>query len=199
VTFTAEVITRRKVAALAAFGLEDKTIADALLLTVPAVELIKLTPEYLQAYSEKTNERLNRAMDVEEGWDAVEEAAIAKTMDALKYNADPRFALQAAAVANRAVRRTPTAHKVLDASRSNAMIILSMNKKYIDGVTTTEQSATIIVEGPATNAPKKRVDMPSPSRVAQLLSLTGAELGAPRNEMAEFAARHGIDADLLDE
>jgi len=198
-----DIQTRKKVAGLAAYGLADKTIADSLFLSEAQMEEVKASEEYKLAYSEKLMERAETAIVLEEGWDGVETAAVAKVLQGLQYSSDPRFALQAAAIANRAVRRTPKAHQTIDASKAGGMIILSMNKRMIDGNKVSEQSATLVIEQNGNNVSqlaKKRTDIPSPKRVAEILGI--AQNRGPEkvlDELEQIAEAHGIDRALFED
>lgn len=210
VMLLADEITIKKVAALAAYSMTDQMISDALMISLETVAEIKVTSDFRTAYAEKLSERANRAIDLEEGWDAIETQAIIRTMESLKFNTDPRFALQAAAIANRAQRRSPAPNRTIDASRAGNMIVLTMAKKFVDKATGDETTQTMVLEaregtsngsgsGPS-NLPKRRADLPTPAKVAAMLKIGKASAqDTVLAELEEAVGMNGIDKSLFED
>lgn len=189
-----EVKLRRKAGVLAAFGLQDKAIADTLFLSLEQVAIIKETLEFKESCAKQMGERTQRLIDLEEGIEAVETQAVARILSQLQYSADPDFALRAFAVANRAVRRAPASvGRVIDASNVGNVITLTVNKNYI-----TQNNATVQVEGgDAKEIPRKASDISSPKRLGEILQVTHKQ--TQQEEIAKMAEAVGISLDELDE
>ena len=177
-----DAITRQRAGNLAAYGFIDTQIADTLLLNMDQVAAVMQTPEFHEAKSKALAERTQRQIDLEEGWDAVEEKALASILETLQYNRDPRFALGAAAIANKAVRRTPGGNgKVINAAKAGNVIVLQMNNKFVQKVQQQSEDGEVVDVSPrpVTQIPKKRSDVPTPNAVSTLLGIVTA------NKMAE--------------
>lgn len=169
---TLPVVTRRRVAALAAFGLLDQQIADVQLLTVEQVIVCKKCDEYIEAYAKSVNERMQMQMDLAEGWDAVEERALSQVYQTLEYNRNPQFALLAARIANQAKRSQSQGQdqRVIDNAPVNNVITLNLNKVYINNVQKSEIPIVNQEKRALADIPKKRFDVPNPKQVENLLS-----------------------------
>jgi hypothetical protein len=198
--------TCRRVGALAAYAVGEKQIQDALLLTDEMMEQVKASPVYLQALAEKSLERAEHSIAVSEGWDGVEQLGIGKVLKALEYNVDPAFALQAAAIANRAKRAT-TPHKTINAVNTGRVVILSMNRKFVDGRQVSEDRAVMTVEGrDMKSVPRRQADLPSPRKVTDMLQISKQRSAVEAlvreetaMEMDELAGKYGIADELFDE
>jgi hypothetical protein len=197
-----EIKLRRKAGVLAAFGLSDKTIADTLFLSLEQVSEVKASVEFRESCAKQTEERTQRLIDLEEGWDAVEQQGVAQVMQALQYSRDPDFALRAAAVANRAQRRAPASvGRVIDASNVGNVITLTVNKNYVTNITAGNAEAShAVIDAEATakgEIPRKSSDVSSPKRLGELLQLESQkEKNAKIMKQAEIL---GISLDELDE
>lgn len=198
----AEAKLRRKAGVLAAFGLNDKAIADTLFISLEQVAQIKETVEFKESCAKQTYERTQRLIDMEEGIDSVESMALARIMTTLQHSTDPEYALRAFAVANRANRRAPASlDRVIDASKVGNVITLTVNKNYINHVTNNEggQSHAIVetqkrIQG---EIPRKASDVSSPKRLSEILDVkTEREKEAQVLKLAEMV---GISIDELDE
>ena len=110
-------------------------------------------------------ERIEDEQNTNLGWDAVERDAIGIVLDNLKWNKDPRFALAAAAQANKAVRRGKNPNVPLDASNGvRAVINLQMN--FVKHLEKSTQEARVIDE---TAFEQKMVDCMEPAKIESLL------------------------------
>lgn len=165
-----DAITRARIGSLCAHGLTDAQIADVLILTNEQVLACKSSEEYLTAYSKVAEELIQRQIDLSEGWDAVETKGIEQVLQTLEYNRDPKYALAAAVMANKAQRRKNQAGNapVIDASQTgkNNIIILNINKNYVNNVGESK-TINIIDREPAK---QKISDLPSPKVIDQLLA-----------------------------
>lgn len=170
-----DAVTRARAGSLSAHALSDQEIADILLLSIAQINAIKDTLEFKAKYAEVANAVIQRQVDLEEGWDAVEEKALAQVFQTLEYNRDPRYALIAAKTANDANRRSTKKRdpRVIDNSKpqQNNTVILNLNKNYIVNKTNEAgTNATIDLTPRVTATERKIADLPSPKDVENLLA-----------------------------
>lgn len=196
--------TCRKAGTLAAYGLTDRAISDALLLSQEQTAYARQSDAFKVSFSKQSSERAQRLIDLEEGWDALEERALSTVLETLKFNKDPRFALQAAFTANKANRRTPGANgRVIDATKAGNIIILTMNQGYIDKAKTGEGRAVIDVnarEIEARDIPKRSHDVLTPQKVTDLLVPGNSRRKATMaDELEQQLAIAGVSFDLVED
>lgn len=160
-----------RAASLSAKGMLDTQIVDILLLTDHQLKALKTTDAFKLKYSEEATKAIERQFDLEEGWDSLEEEALGIMLDTMRVVRDPKFALQVAAVANRAERRAKnkdTAPKVVDGSnKTQNIVILNLNRNYINK---SGDAKTIDVTARPAQIPLKQSDVPAPKLVDQILS-----------------------------
>lgn len=199
-TEDAETKQRRKAGVLAAFGLTDKDIANTLFLSIEQVVAIRETPEFRESCAKQTQERTQRLIDLEEGWDSIESLSTAQVLQHLMYSRDPEYALKAAITANRAHRRSPSSMgRVIDASNVGNVITLTVNKNYITNVTQDgKRNGTIDLQAvDAQEIPRKASDISSPKRLTEILQVNAAS--KEQEKIARLAEAVGISLDELDE
>lgn len=190
--------------ALAAYQFGPQEICDVLQITAEQVLFAKGTVAYAEAFADKAREKAMQQIDISDGWDGVEANAIAKVLAALKHSEDPKYALLAAGLANKAKRRTGMTARTIDANRVGGIVHISLNQKFVTNVQ--NNGGQINVEngsqtgsrsersdGPDTNTragqpqlPKKIRDMPTPKQVTDLL--------APSRPLLEKMRERKIDA-----
>lgn len=195
--------TCKKAGSLSAYGLGDRQIADALLLNEGQVAWAKSTQEFRDSFAVAAQSRAERAIELEEGWDALESRALATVLETIEHNRDPKFALHAAFVANKAARKSPSsAGRVIDAAHSGNVIMLQINQKFVTKIQTGETQATLDIT-PAGDRlvplPKKSHDVPTPKKVGALLGIV--DKAAQRNdvdELIEQCKQAGITIELLE-
>ena len=194
-----DIATCKKVGVLAAYGLSDRDIADALLLSQEQINYARNSDHFKQAYSRQAQDRAQRAIDLEEGWDAVESTGLATVLETMRTNRDPRFHLQAAFVANRARRRSPASiGRVIDAGKAGNVIMLTMNKNYIS---TNNKGGEISIRAQTNPAelPRKMSDVLSPKRVGELLQAPKNEFETMKNDLMQQLDNAGVSVDLLED
>lgn len=164
-------ITCRRIGTLIAYGFSDLQVCDALLVTQPQLDWAREQEEYKKSFAQYAKERLQRQMDVSDGWDAVEEKAIEHVLQTLEYNRDPAYALAAAKIANQAKRHAASTSngRVLDTRDKGKVIVLQMNKTYIDN-RSGDGGLNVATRDPGRALVRKQSDVPSPKTVSQLLS-----------------------------
>lgn len=94
-----------KLAKLAYDGASTKAIAQCFNVEEGQILEIIETPEYRKQLAGVTEDNLEKAALLDMGWDGVEEYAISSVLNTLQNNPDPDYALKAASLANRAIRR----------------------------------------------------------------------------------------------
>lgn len=173
---TVDVTSRVRAGSLAAHGLTDQAISEVLLLTLEQVRSCRECDEFKKKYAEVAEDQIQKQLDLAEGWDAVEESAVKQVLQTLEYNRDPKFALAAANVANKAERRKQTRDKApaLDASKvagGAQIIVLKLNQNFINNQRDGDDAKLIdVTTFDKNNIPRKQVDLPSPKAVEEFLS-----------------------------
>lgn len=166
--------------ALEAYGFSESDIAATLVLSIEHIKFAKTTPAYQEMLKKKSIERAETQIDLTEGWDTFEKNSLAKAIQALEWNNDPKFAILAARVANQAKRPVGSrGNATLDPNNAGRVVHLSLNTKFVQRVTVINQghpgdlpspiNDTIIEQTPQ-RAPVKKVNMPSPRQVTDLLA-----------------------------
>lgn len=190
--------TCARAGSLACYGLSDRAIANSLLITIEQVAAIKATEPFKKAFSEKAQERQQRLMDLEDGWDTVEEKALAHVLQNLEYNCDPRYALLAARTANSATRRSPSAGgRAIDATRAGNVIVLSLNQNFINRTAVSPNAAVLDISPVQDDAAKRRVDLPTPKRVSEILQVGKTLRGGNLSEIDQACAEAGVDPSMF--
>lgn len=169
--------TRARAGSLAAHGLLEQQIADILMLSLEQVLACKNSEEYKNKYAATADEIIQRQIDLADGWDTVEEKALSHmldTLDTLEFNRDPNYALAAARAANQANRRTPKSqNRVIDSGasgRTNNVIVLQLNKTYINASQQSDSSAIIDITNKVAPASRQIADLPTPKSIDNLLA-----------------------------
>ncbi len=94
-----------KLARLAHGGTSMKAISQ--IFNVDESKILQLieTSEYSKSLSEVAGEEAEKAALLDKGWDGIEELAMSNVVNALRHNPDPDYAIKAASLANKAIRR----------------------------------------------------------------------------------------------
>lgn len=187
---TVDIHTRWRAASLSARGLLDGQIADILLLSDAQMAAIKVSKEFREKYSEDATKAIDQAIALEEGWDTLEDEALAALVQTMKYNKDPKFMLAVAATANRAERRSKNKGmepKIIDASAAlqNNILIFNINRNYVDKA---GEDRTLDITPRPAQIPLKQSDMPAPKLVDAILS--------PAKEKTEISATDAQVSDI---
>lgn len=194
--------TCARAGALAVYGMADRAIADTLLISVEQVLLIRQSDEFKKAFATKAQERQQRLMDLEDGWDTVEEKALSAVLENLEYNRDPRYALLAARTANSATRRSPSSTgRVIDARQSGNVIVLTLNQNFIQKTAVSPNAAVLdVTPAPARGENAKRqVDLPTPKRVSEMLQIGGKNRSQAADEIDQACIEAGVDRSMFEE
>jgi hypothetical protein len=117
--------------------------------------------------AKQETQRLDQADLMNRGWDSVEEEALGTVVQHLRANPDPDFALRAASVANKAVRRNGNGVPVLNGT-TTATATIQLSVQFIEKL----QQMQVGME--ALQQAAKRVDMLPWTEAEKLL--TGFQL-----------------------
>lgn len=122
--------------------------------------------EFQAIQSEILREKHESDTTRDQGWDRLEETALANVLETMQWNKDPEFALKAAMIANRANRRTARpANQALQApANAGSRAVISLNLAFIQRL----QSGAL---QPRTleMVPNKQSDVLSPTTVENAL------------------------------
>lgn len=177
--------TIEKLVTLRMQGVPDNQICDLYSLTAPEYEKIQKDEEYIDLLCEKTTEGLVNQHERNAGWDDVEDQALVNVLGHLEKDIDPDFALRAAAVANKAVRRRANNTPVTGAAGVRAVI--SLSTQFIDKVdgNMVIQHRQVALEQSA----ERIVDMPDMQQAMEILRpKTEAQL-ADQKDMQELMGK----------
>lgn len=188
-------VTRKRCGELAAYGMPTTQIADVVLITYAQANAIVESVEYKEAFAKVAQDRAQRKIDLEDGWDAVEERALSAVLQTLEFNRDPHFSLMAARVANNAKRHKVgnEEHKVIDVEKvGSTVVVLNMNRTYINNAKG-ETGELNVVTRDITQIPEKRIDMMSPKVVEHMLRPPTEITAVPLDEYRRGALEHAIN------
>jgi hypothetical protein len=156
-------------AAMVVAGVPDYQLADVFGISQQDVAITKQSREYLEVFSKLSNERYEQDSELDGGWDLIEENAIVQIANALKRTCDPNFALRAAMVANKAVRRTRGNNGTnlnpdpLNAGRAGTVVI-NMSAVFM------QRMEQIRATRPEEQVPSRVIENISQGRVHELLT-----------------------------
>lgn len=195
---TVDAATCARVASLAAHGLSDGAIVDTLLLSIDQVLAVKKTDAYKQKYSDTASDIIERQVNLDEGWDLIEEQSVAILAKTLEYNRDPKFALFAAKTANAVKRRGKSAIEtapIINAQKTTNVISITLNRNFITKNSNGEERKTIDIMPRQAEQPLKIVDLPSPKSVESLLAPVRTKGRAVFDELEEAMNIAGVFQD----
>jgi len=153
----------------------DGQIARALGLNEKRLQQIRELPDYQAVVERLQIEALEQAQTLNQGWDAVEDEALGTVLETLRANPDPEFALRAAAMANKAVRRGNRGNAALPGGAVAATVI-NLSTVFVQRLQQLNMQVnypTGVAGDGASNG--KRVDSLDPGSATRLLEQTEAE------------------------
>lgn len=178
-----------RIVAMAAMGVPEGQIADAVGISAGRLTQIKQNELFQEALSKEMAKRLKERADLDQGWDGVEKAALQIVHDTLKWNKNPDFALKAAMLANRAVRRGGSMLNQPLKSDAGPRVVINLNPTFIqrlqeanNGAISMAQIDQKTIDGNLQTAPMKQVNLLQPGRVEQLLKPPGNEFAVAVEE-----------------
>ena len=157
----AELIER--VAKYATMFVPNEQIGRATGLSTGQLAKVMALPEYTTVLEQISSEQLEQNDTLNRGWDAVEDQAVTIVLQTLQANPDPDYALRAATVANKAVRRGAGANPLQGNTSAVAHISLPvMFVQYLQQLSIGSVNVNLAAE-------TKRVDTLSAGNVERML------------------------------
>lgn len=161
----------KKIAGMMALNCSQAEIARATSLTDGRISQIVNDAIFQEHFKEQAAELTEQQELINQGWDAVEEKAIAGVLAVLQWNKDPDYALRAAAVANKAQRRGSDARQPLGVANAGPQVIVNMPIAFLEKTSELQVTPSSDQDLP----PKKQVSALRPSQVETMLG--GSETG----------------------
>lgn len=112
-------------------GVPDEQIAAACNIAVKQLDTLRATEKYNAQMAEIVAEDFDKQQVLNGGWDMVENLAMNKVVDHLQRVPDPDYALRAAALANKAVRRGKTQGETI-AFQPGQQAIINVSLNFAD-------------------------------------------------------------------
>lgn len=158
-----EIFTR--IAKLKGMEVPEHQIAAAVGLDEEKLAVILASEKYKAKFSELQLGKYDRHETLNEGWDTVEDDALATVLTYLKTTNDPEYALKAAAMANKAQRRGAHANVPINGGVQAAAVI-QLNAVFVKKLQMLRGGQP---DGALINGNGKRVDAMDVSRVQKLM------------------------------
>lgn len=166
-----------KVVNLDAQGVANSQIAEAIGISVDVIQAWQDREDYQKKLLDLKTQTIEKDKHFDDQWDSIEKRAIDIVRDNLKHNLDPNFALKAALLANKAIRRGRPGNTPLNGS-GGPKAVITLNQVFIArlqnppaqmGELTAQQinHQNQLLDGSAVSA--KVVNMLNPKEVEQLL------------------------------
>ncbi len=112
-------------------GFDSKTISDLLGVTQEEVEAVREVQLYKNMLLLMKVEQSKGRINVDSGWDGLEEVALGRLFERVQLERDPEFLLKVAAVANKAQRRIRP-NNVLDPAAAGTRIPLTLTRRTVE-------------------------------------------------------------------
>lgn len=147
-------------------GVSADQIATAVNLPVGKIVEIQETEKYKAALAEIAQEAFDRVDVANQGWDMVENLAMNKVVEHLQRAPDPDYALKAAALANKAVRRGKHTNDTIGVL-PNQQAIINVSLNFADKL---QRDFAITPKAKNELIPKKDDNFLPPRQVTELLT-----------------------------
>lgn len=126
-----------KIARMTLYGIKDADIGIVFQVTDSRISQIKAMDAYKEMEAKIAAQLYTQNEEINRGWDGVENKAVASVLAHLNVNPEPDFALRAAAVANRAIRRGGNSHHTnmpINPQSAGARAIVHLNPVFVQKV-----------------------------------------------------------------
>lgn len=120
-----------KMARMAAAEIPQRQIAQACGVSESRISQIFKTPEYKEQEEKVALEEFEQNEIINRGWDGVEALSLKKVVSTLQADADPEFALKAAALANKAIRRGKH-HNNPISQKAGVRSVINLNMNFVE-------------------------------------------------------------------
>ena len=158
----------QKVANMVAYSVPNGQIA--MVCGISEDELNKLldTPQFQTELASVEFDGVEKQKTLNDGWDAIENSALAHLVTAMQTMKDVDFSLKVAAVANKAVRRGGRFNKPIDGNLGSRAVV-TLNQTFVNRLQQNVQIGSDAAKGKSQK--KKDHDFLPPSGVEKLLQL----------------------------
>ncbi len=112
-------------------GVPDEQIAAACGIGIEQLETLRVSEKYTAQMATIVSEDFDKQQVLNGGWDMVENLAMNKVVDHLQRVPDPDYALKAAALANKAVRRGKAQNETI-AFQPGQQAIINVSMNFAD-------------------------------------------------------------------
>lgn len=126
-----------KIAGMLAAGVAETQVAEAVGLSPGRISQLKEEPDFIPFLSAAQSKRAAEAMEVNDGWDSIERLALKTLQRNLTHNTNPDFALRAAMIANRAIRKGGVGNNQLTAPPAGGAVIINLNAAFVSALSGT--------------------------------------------------------------
>lgn len=132
-------------------GFDSHAIAEILSCTDTELQEVLDDPLYVNVRGVIAAIAAEQAVNQATGWDAIESLALQGLVQRMKTERDPEFLLKAAAIANRAQRRTPAGGAVLDPGLRAGRTTITLTQRIVrkiseKGAETTEETKQLSIK-----------------------------------------------------
>ena len=163
-----------KLARMKAANMTPGDIATATNLTEGRLSQIFNSEEFLTIAERVSNEQFEQQEMVNSGWDGIEALGITRVLEVLDNDPDPDFALKAAALANKAVRRGAHQNNPIVPANAGLKAVVVLNNTFIENLKGNAILGDKSDEVSLTKQ-KKAVNFMAPKCVQDLLTLPSQE------------------------
>jgi len=194
---TAELDKLEKMARMAHAGVSQTQIAAVVGISEGRVSQIMDSQDYVNQISAIEAENFEQMQLMNEGWDGIEERALATVFEHLQGVPDPDYALKAALVANKAVRRGQHVNKPIQI-QAGLQTVIELNANFIGEL----QQNFQVSERKLEELPLKTTNMLSVKGVQSMLGLAkdvqGYEVVPERDDVITHESADMIEAAIAD-
>lgn len=157
-----------KIAKMVIANVPQNQIATACGVSEGLITQVMATTEYKVIEQEISVLKFEESQMLNQGWDSVEALGVKSTLLALQHNPDPEFALKAAVVANKAIRRGTHNNNPIPQS-AGVRAVIHLNPVFVDKLQQNFEVSETKISGLVDN-PKDSDFMPA-SEVHDLLGM----------------------------
>lgn len=153
-----------KIAALVAYDVPQRQIANATGLSDARISEIIATEEFKAILQEKALENFEKHQTLNDGWDIAENLALNNVLAALEHAPDPDYSLKVAAMANKANRRGRFNQSAIP-GQAGVRAVINLNAAFVNKL----QQNFSISQLDHTQIKQKDADFLSPESVETML------------------------------
>lgn len=126
-------IVLNKIAELVQFGATNGEIAEATGLNGEEIAQVRALPAFSELLSSLQMGKFDSIKTMNDGWDAIEQRGLTAVLEHMAWSKDPEFALKAATIANKSLRRGIKTNQPLQGSMDTRSVI-HLNQTFIENM-----------------------------------------------------------------